>query len=75
MVILAPPDLAHPGSLLADASPIHALTCLATVLATSVAVMGQLYRAERRIHLVEPDALLVAAAVLGALAMIYRAGG
>lgn len=75
MVLLVPLDLAHPGSLLADASPIHALTCLATVLATSVAVMGQLYRAERRIHLVEPDALLVAAVVLGALAMIYRAGG
>ncbi len=72
MVLLAPLDLAHPGSLLASVSPTHALTCLAAILVTSVAVTGQLYRVERRIHLIEPDALLVVLLVGGALVLIYQ---
>lgn len=75
MVLLVPLDLAYPGSLLAAVAPVHALTCLATILVTTVAVMGQLYRAERRIHLIEPDALLVVILVVAALAMIYSFGG
>jgi cation:H+ antiporter len=75
LVLLVPLDLVHGGSLLAAAAPVHVLTCLATILATAVALMGQLYRAERRIHLVEPDALLVVALVLAALVLIYAVGG
>jgi cation:H+ antiporter len=75
MVLLVPLDLVHPGSLLAAVAPIHALTCLATILVTTVAVMGQLYRAERRIHLVEPDALLVVMLIVAAQVMIYFFGG
>ncbi|WP_406694606.1 sodium:calcium antiporter [Singulisphaera sp. Ch08] len=75
MVLLVPLDLIHPGSLLSSVASIHVLTCLATILATTVAIMGQLYRAERRIHFIEPDALLVVVLVVGALAMIYNFGG
>ena len=75
MVLLVPLDLAAPGSLLSTVSTVHALTCLSTILVTSVAVMGQLYRAERRIHFIEPDALLVALLVVASLAMIYYLGG
>jgi cation:H+ antiporter len=71
MILLAPLDLAHPGPLLASVSASHAITCIAAILATQVAVMGQLYQAEQRTRLIEPDALLVILIVLAALALIY----
>jgi cation:H+ antiporter len=71
MVLLLPLDLFFPGSLLAVISPTHAVTCLATILITSVALMGQLYQVESRIRFLEPDALLVIALVLGSLGLVY----
>jgi len=73
MILLAPLDVAHPGSLLAAVSPGHAITCLAVVLATQVAVMGQLYRVESKTPVIEPDAWLVILIVVGALALVYFA--
>ena len=54
MLLLAPLDLAQPGSLLAAVSTTHALTCLAVILITSVVILGQLYRVERRVCLSNP---------------------
>lgn len=71
MVLLVPLDLAQPGALLAQVSPTHALTCITAVLATQVALLGQLFRAERRRPLIEPDAWLVIAVVLGGLGLVY----
>jgi len=71
MVILLPVDLAHPGCLLADVSPAHAITAMAVVIVTAVAVLGILYRAEKRIWLIEPDAAMVVLLVLGALGLLY----
>lgn len=74
MVLLVPLDLVHPGPLLSAVAPIHALTFLATILVTTIAVMGQFYRVERRIHPIEPDALLVVILVVMAQALIYCFG-
>jgi cation:H+ antiporter len=74
MILLAPLDVVHPGPLLAAVSPSHAITCVATVLATQIAVMGQLYHVEKRIWLIEPDAMLVILVVVGALALVYFSG-
>jgi cation:H+ antiporter len=71
MVLLVPLDLAYPGSLLATVSRTHAVTCLCTVLITSIVLMGQLYQVEKRIRFVEPDALLVIVLVVGSLTLIY----
>jgi cation:H+ antiporter len=71
MVLFVPLDILHPQSLLASVSPRHAVTCIAAVLATQVAVMGQLYQAEPRTRFIEPDAWLVIAIVVGGLALIY----
>lgn len=71
MILLAPLDIVHPGPLLAAVSPSHAITCVAAVLATLVAVMGQLYQSEKRTRLIEPDAGLVILIVVGALALVY----
>ena len=74
MTLLAPLDLAYPGSLLAAVAPTHVLTAQATVLVTAIAVLGQLYNVEKRIQFIEPDALLVIVLVIGALAMIFYLG-
>ena len=73
MVLFVPLDLASPGPLLAGVSLNHAITGVMTMLVTSVAVMGQLYRVERRTWLIEPDALMVIALVIGTLALTVRA--
>ncbi|HEX5036125.1 MAG TPA: sodium:calcium antiporter [bacterium] len=71
MLILIPLDLFHEGSLLAAVNPSHILTALATILATSVAVMGQLYQAEKRKKFIEPDAFAIIGISIGALLLLY----
>jgi cation:H+ antiporter len=71
MILLVPLDILHDGSLLADVSQRHVITCVAGVLATQVAVLGMLYQVENRRRFIDPDAWLVIAIVLGALALIY----
>jgi cation:H+ antiporter len=48
MLLLVPLDLLQPGPLLSLVRPLHAVTAFGVVLATSVAVMAQLYRFEKR---------------------------
>lgn len=72
MILLVPIDLAYPGPLFTVVAAAHVMTALATIAITSVVVMGQLYRPERRVRLIEPDGLLVVAMVLGALVTVYR---
>lgn len=71
MVLLLPLDLLQPGPLLSSVSSAHILTCLATIFATSVAAMGQLYRVEKRKILIDPDAFAVISIVVGALWLLY----
>jgi cation:H+ antiporter len=71
MVLFVPLDIVSPGPLLAGVSLNHAVTGIMTILVTSVAVMGQLYRVERRKWLIEPDALMVIALIIGTLALLY----
>jgi cation:H+ antiporter len=72
MVLLVPLDVVSAGPLMAGVSVNHVVTCLATVLVTSVAIMGQLYQVERRKWLIEPDAVLIVVLVLGALFVLYQ---
>ncbi|MGE0760386.1 MAG: sodium:calcium antiporter [Pirellulaceae bacterium] len=72
MLIFVPLDLVHSGPIFSAVSATHTLTCLAVVVATSVAILGQLYRVETRRRLVEPDAWLVIAIVIGALWLVYQ---
>lgn len=73
MLLLVPLDLAYPGALLANVSTTHALTCFAVILITAIVILGQLYRVEKRILFIEPDAALVVALVFAALWMVYLA--
>ena len=71
LVILAGVDLATPASLLAVVSEDHLITAIAVILVTAVAVLGLLYRAERRFWLVEPGAILVLLLVVAALLLVF----
>jgi cation:H+ antiporter len=75
MIILIPLDWFHPGNLLGAVSRSHILTALAVVLATSVAMMGQLYLKDERKTLIEPDAVAVIGIVLGAIFILYSISG
>lgn len=75
MLLLVPLDLAHKGPILSAVSESHAVTCIAAIVATLGVVLGQLYQVERRTTLIEPDAWLVIAVVIGALWFIYQVGG
>jgi cation:H+ antiporter len=72
MAILLPLDLAQPGSLFAVVDPSHALTGLFAVVLMSLGVAAIVYRAKRKFAMVEPDSLLILAAYLVALWLLYR---
>jgi cation:H+ antiporter len=72
MILFVPLDAAFPGSLFEAVSPAHAVTAFAVIVATAIAVLGQLYHAERRLPIVEPDALLMILVIGGALALVFR---
>lgn len=71
MLLTVPLDAAHPGALMASVASGHAITYLASVLATQTAIMGQLYNVEGRWRFIDPDAWLVIAIVIGGLALVY----
>jgi cation:H+ antiporter len=74
VALLAVLDVVQPGPLLSLIAPVNAITGVAVVLVTAVAVTGQLYRVESRVHFVEPDAFLVVTLVLGAMGLVYYFG-
>jgi cation:H+ antiporter len=71
MIIPAVGDIASGHPILTVASDTHLITAAAVILVTSVAVLGLLYRAEKRHWFIEPDASLMVVLILGALALIY----
>jgi cation:H+ antiporter len=71
MLILGGLDFAQPGSLLSVVSPLHCVTAIFVMLATSITIMGQLYHVEKRRWLVEPDAIVVILIVVGSLGLVY----
>lgn len=74
MLLLLPLDALYPGSLLAEVSPDHIITGVATITVTSVAVIGQLYGESKRNRIIDPDALLVIALILASLYVLYTLG-
>lgn len=47
------------GSVFAVLSPVHAITGLMVIIITAVAVMGLVFRSEKRYFFLEPDAVLI----------------
>ncbi len=74
MILLLPLDFIHEGNLLGSVSRNHILTGLSVILASSVAVMGQLYQVEKRTKIIEPDAFAIILIVLIAFWILYYLG-
>jgi cation:H+ antiporter len=71
IVLFVPLDFFYEGSIFLSMSGAHAVTAFTVVLATAIAVLGQLYHGERRLPFIEPDAFLMLFVVLGGLFLIY----
>ncbi len=74
MILMIPLDLIHEGNLLGVVSRTHVLTGMSVILASSVAVIGQLYQAEKRKKFIEPDAFAVIGIVIGTFILLYWLG-
>lgn len=71
MILFVPLDAVHDGPLFTSLLPVHAVTAFAVIVATSIAVLGQLYHEDRRIPLCEPDAVLIVLVISGALLLVF----
>jgi cation:H+ antiporter len=71
MLILALTDVASPQPVLSQVSDVHAITAVCVLMTTCVTILCVLYRAEKRWWIIEPDAALVAAMVIGAMYLVY----
>ena len=71
MLLLVPLDAVHPGALMASVGSGHGITCLASILGTQTAIMGQLYNVERRCRVIDLDAWLVIGVALSGFALVY----
>ena len=74
IVLFVPLDFLHEGSIFLSMSGAHAVTAFTVVLATAIAVLGQLYHGEQRLPFIEPDAFLMLFVVLGGLFLVYSLG-
>jgi cation:H+ antiporter len=72
MVLFFALDVVHAGPLFAAVSPWHAVTAMAVIVTSAIAVMGQLYQVEQRRRFGEPDALLMILVSVAALYLVYR---
>lgn len=75
MMMLLILDLADEGSLLSAVAPIHVYTALCVIVVTTVVVLGQLYRVEKKKPFLEPDALLAIFLILCSLTGLYFVKG
>jgi hypothetical protein len=60
------------GGLLDSVSSAHALTAFWSILMMNIGLMGIIYRAEKRFMLIEPDSLLMIAAYVLGLWLLFR---
>ncbi|MCK6438573.1 MAG: hypothetical protein L6Q71_00045 [Planctomycetes bacterium] len=72
MAVFLPLDIAHPGSVFAAADPNHAISALFAVVLMSLGLAAIVYRAKRRIAVVEPDSVLMLIVYAFALWLLYR---
>lgn len=74
MLLFFPLDLAFPGVLFESVGAVHAISCLGAIVATSVVIMGQLYRHEPKVRFFDPDAWLVIGLVIASLLLVFAMG-
>lgn len=71
MILFFPLDLLYPHVLFTKVRTLHAITALGVVAATSIAVMGQLYRKKERSRFSEPSSEMVVVVILVFLYLLF----
>lgn len=71
MILFVPLDFMYPGSLFSSVKTIHAVTALSVIVATAVAIMGQLYRKKERSRFAEPSSETVVVVIMLFLILLY----
>lgn len=71
MILFVPLDFMYPKVLFSSVQSIHAVTAMSVVAATSIAVMGKLYRKKERSRFAEPSSELVVIVVVMFLFLLY----
>lgn len=72
MVLFLPLDMVQPGSLFAVVDSNHALSGLFAVVLMSLGLSAIVYRAKRQYALLEPSSVLMVAAYVGAIWILYQ---
>lgn len=71
MILFVPLDFMYPKVLFSSVRSIHAVTALSVIAATSIAVMGQLYRKKERSRFAEPSSETVVVVIVLFLFLLY----
>jgi cation:H+ antiporter len=74
MVIFLALDAAQEGSLFSVLDPRHALSALFAILLMSVGLAAIMFRAKRRVAMVEPDSFLIIVTYVLAVWALYQSG-
>jgi len=73
MLLFLPLDFMYSKELFSSMSTIHVLTAFGVIIATGLAVMGQLYRRKKRLLFIEPSSEVVVATIVLVLFLLYHA--
>lgn len=71
MILFVPLDFLYSGSLFSAVRGIHAVTAFSIITATSIAVIGQLYRKKERDRFTEPSSETVVVVIILFLILLY----
>ena len=71
LLILVALDVVHDQPLYDSLSPVHAIAALGIIVTTTIATMGLLYRVEKRLWFLEPDAVAVVCSALVFFYLLY----
>jgi cation:H+ antiporter len=71
MILFVPLDFMYPKVLFSSVKTTHAVTAFSVVAASSVAVIGQLYRKKERSRFTEPSSEIVVVTILLSLFILY----
>lgn len=72
MILFVPLDFMYPKVLFSHVKSIHAVTAFGVVAATSVAIIGQLYRKKERSRFTEPSSEIVVIVILFFLFLLFH---
>lgn len=73
MLLFLPLDFMYSKELFSSISTIHVLTAFGVLIATGLAVMGQLYRRKKRLLFIDPSSEAVVATIVLVLFLLYHA--